>query len=533
MLSAAAPRYEDALALLLTKSAEAVQEHVDAHGFGLVSQFKEQRVKPDDDLEFEKDSGSSTVTLDDCESLSDDETVSITSVGQAKRKSRRRIETRRSPAKTRPSTKAKNNGLHLKERRGRSRSRSPFTSPVTRTRSRSIRSNTSSSDSESGCESRYNHPPPPPPPPPSRRMPLLGAFGKPANSANIHPRPMPPGFPNFTAKYPITSALPPLPPPPPPPPPSSISCAPRYMTRPLSLPPVPPTNVSYPPGNNTTNSSSANNPPIRPHRFIPPPPPPPPPAPAPSTQPTQNQPQPQPKTHDIVLLIRWRHHSECRVLERLPLYAHSIQRAALFYIQRKPNSFEAFDPSASPRAPFAGLMAALRSVSVDGVVYNLDSWSIESSTVTPVDGGNKEADLTRIVEGLLPSTSSSSVIPVFEVEVWNQTPWMSKPSEHAGVGARQNQGQPQTRGHGVWFPPPPPPPGVTGRVNGSGINNNVSSNNGTGNSNGNVASSQLQKAASNPWPTETGSPSSGEGNATNTCGDLPAAWGSPYHPKDW
>ncbi|KAK4143862.1 uncharacterized protein C8A04DRAFT_28430 [Dichotomopilus funicola] len=417
VLSAAAPRYEDALALLLTKSAEAVQEHVDAHGFGLVSQPKEQHVKLDDGVEFEKDSGSSTVTLDDYESLSDDETVSITSVGQAKRKSRRRIETRQSPAKTRQATKAKESG-HPKERRGRSRSRSPFKLPITRTRSRSIRSDTSSSESGSDYESHDDNRsrPPPPAPQSSRRMAPFSAFGKPANSANPDPRPFVPGLPKFTAKYPATSAASLLPPPPPPPPPSSISCAPRHMPRPLSMPPIPPINVSYPPGNNNTTAANANNPPFRPQRFVPPPPPPPPPP--PFTQPTPNQPQPQPKTHDIALRIRWRGHGEHRVLERLALYPHSIQQAALSYVKRRPYSFENIQPSAAPTV-FSGLKAALRNVSVDGVVYDLGAWSSEtSSTGTAAGGGSGSgrADLARVIEGLLPSTSSSAVIPVFEVD---------------------------------------------------------------------------------------------------------------------
>jgi Wiskott-Aldrich syndrome protein len=127
LLSETAPSLDDALQALHVRSAEAVQNYIGTNGFAFRSSKRRSR-----DIGYDSDSASSSVTLDDCESLSDNETVSVTSVGRAKRSSRRKAD-----------KAAKRSAGKHKARHGRSRSRSPSFS-TTRARSHSTCSSSSS-----------------------------------------------------------------------------------------------------------------------------------------------------------------------------------------------------------------------------------------------------------------------------------------------------------------------------------------------------------------------------------------------------
>ncbi|KAG7290974.1 hypothetical protein NEMBOFW57_000981 [Staphylotrichum longicolle] len=190
LLSETAPSLPDALQALHVKSAEAVQNYIGSNGFALVSGIKKRGARrggSSHDDGHDSDSTSSTVTLDDCESLSDDETISVTSVGRAKR-SRRKAD--------RP---GKASSSKHKPRHGRPRSRSPsFSAARARSRSRSRSRYTCSSSSESDLDD-YS-----PPIIPSRRPPFLNAF-----TQRLPPRPPQNGFSTFLAGH--------HPPPPPPP----------------------------------------------------------------------------------------------------------------------------------------------------------------------------------------------------------------------------------------------------------------------------------------------------------------------------
>ncbi|KAK3302539.1 uncharacterized protein B0T15DRAFT_496998 [Chaetomium strumarium] len=197
VLSEKAPSYQDALEALFVRSAEAVQNYIATNGFACVSNIGKQTPKHTGGHgggdESDTDS-SSTVNLSECESLSDDETVSVTSVGRLKKRRGRKAD---KSAKTASSTKAK-------PRQPRSRARSP--SVLTdRARSRS------SSSSSSGDELHYG-----PPTLPSACAPHGGAGCRtwPLRAVPTTPWPLPKASSAFTAGHP---------PPPPPPPPQPAS----------------------------------------------------------------------------------------------------------------------------------------------------------------------------------------------------------------------------------------------------------------------------------------------------------------------
>jgi Wiskott-Aldrich syndrome protein len=244
LLSETAPSFYDALQALHVRSAEAVQSYIGTNGFAFRSSKRRSR-----DIGYDSDSASSSVTLDDCESLSDNETVSVTSVGRAKRSSRRKAD-----------KAAKRSAGKHKARHGRSRSRSPSFS-TTRARSHST-----CSSSSSELEPHYD-----PPTMPPRRAPFLNGF-----SQRMPPRPPPNAFSAFSMG----------PPPPPPPPPASMP------------------HPNYGPPNMNTNDNKHVNHPQQPLLPLPRPPIPgaftfpklshPPPPPPPPTSTKTNTPNPNP-----------------------------------------------------------------------------------------------------------------------------------------------------------------------------------------------------------------------------------------------
>ncbi|KAK4123264.1 hypothetical protein N657DRAFT_681381 [Parathielavia appendiculata] len=414
LLSETAPSFYEALQALHVKSAEAVQNYIGTNGFAVPSSVKKPNSKHfgSRDDGHESDSASSALTLDECESLSDNETISVTSVGREKR-------TRRKADQS-----AKTSAPEHKSRQGRPSSPSPSFS-TTRARSRS--SCSTSSDSEL----HYEDPSIP------RRPPFLNVFSQ----------RVPPGPPQFTP-----SGSFPRGPPPPPPPPSGplgdISTVPRYI--PPMRPIPPPTSFTIvdkrpPPRAPAIMTITPTSTPTTPPTNRPP-----------TTTTTQTQ------QHDIILLIRWRYHGERRALEQAShMTVRGIQLAALSFVQRQAAFFANVPPEGTlaHRVALAGLKAAVRSVVVDGVVYDLTGYAAEG-------------DLTRLVAGLCASSSSGASkadgVPRFEVEVWNVGGSVGGHGEGvvggvgvpvrlgSGAGGVSSQGAVGAASRMVF----PPPPGV-------------------------------------------------------------------------
>ena len=398
LLSETAPSASEALQALHNRSAEAVQNYIGTNGFA----FKKRRARDGHETDgYESTTTVSTATLEECESLSDDETISVTSVGQAKRSSRR---------KANKSGKEKTASKH-KQRQGRSRSRSPSFS-TTRVRSHSASSSSSGSEINDTL--------------PARRYPVV---------IKTLPQRPPPRAPQNG----FTVPLHPLPPP------SGIWNNAMPTTGPGMLNPGPPAPASfsftYP--NNPVNSSPLS------------------PSSAPTIVPGGLPPQQQQQTlHDIVLTIRWRN-SERRTLEQTPnISVRAIQAAALAFVRRQPIPLANLPPQdpLAPRMPLAGLKATVKSVVVDGAVYDLTGYLGD--------------DLTRLVESLAsPGSPGGGVgkgsVPRFEVEVVNMGLAPPMTSGRIVSGGIPPQGGVSGIGGvngGIRMPlsmPPPPPPGVT------------------------------------------------------------------------
>jgi Wiskott-Aldrich syndrome protein len=141
----------------------------------------------------------------------------------------------------------------------------------------------------------------------------------------------------------------------------------------------------------------------------------------PTSTPTSSTSPIAPTRHDIILLIRWRHHGERRALEQTShMTVRGIQQAALAFVRRQAASFVNVPPAEGRTLPayrmlMAGLMAAVKAVVVDGVAYDLSGYAGE--------------DLSRFVASLASSSGSGTSpsgtgakvggVPLFEVEVWN------------------------------------------------------------------------------------------------------------------
>jgi Wiskott-Aldrich syndrome protein len=446
LLSETAPSLDDALQALHVRSAEAVQNYIGTNGFALRSSKRRSR-----DIGYDSDSASSTVTLDDCESLSDNETVSTTSVGKAKRSSRRKAD-----------KAAKRSAGKHKARHGRSRSRSPSFS-TTRARSRSNCSSSSESELHydpptmpprrapflNGFSQRMPPrpppnafsgfamgPPPPPPPPPPAGIPPPN-YGPPNMNTNDNKHvnhPQPPLLPLPRPPIPGAFTFPKLPhnPPPPPPPPPATS-----TITPAPTPTSPPTN---PPPIQHHHQAPHPHPHHQPHHHHHHPPPPPPPQ-----QPHHHQTQhPQQHQHDLILDITWPNHGTRRTVIQTPhLSARHIQHAALAFARGRAATFDGV-PSpqehggpAAYRGVVGGLrVAVLRGVTVlgggngDGGRCDLSGWAGD--------------DLGGLVRGLAAASSGGGGgkglgVLRFEVEV--------------GSGSAGNGG-----GEGSAYAVPIPPP---------------------------------------------------------------------------
>ncbi|KAL2017314.1 hypothetical protein VTK56DRAFT_2337 [Thermocarpiscus australiensis] len=218
LLSETASSLHGALQELHLKSAEAVRDYVANNGFAFVPSDQNRGYKRagehDDGEGSDSASVSSTLTLDDalsaCESLSDDETVSVTSVGRAKGRSRR-------------------NASKMTSAKGKA------------TPSRS----SDSGDDRKHCDSDADMSPNPP-----NRRPVLRGLSQPMRFPAPRPQPQPQPQPARHGLSAFTMAPPPPPPPPPPAPfsgagpaygPSTTTCISRAPAA-----PAPPKPQSHP-----------------------------------------------------------------------------------------------------------------------------------------------------------------------------------------------------------------------------------------------------------------------------------------------
>jgi Wiskott-Aldrich syndrome protein len=389
VLSEKSPWYQDALQTLFVKSAEAVQNYIASNGFAFVSSIGKQTTKQTGG--HESDTDSSSTVLSECESLSDGETVSVTSVGRLKKRRGRKAG---KSGKAASSTTAE-------LRQPRARARSPSVSP-SRARSRS------SSSSSSDDELHYS-----PPTLPSACAPHGGAGGRTLPPWTIPTTPWP--LPKASSAVPAAHPPPPPPPPPPqptspggnpssgsgttparPPPPSFIPPKPPVVTRasePMLCPP--PSAARY----NHTDSAPSNGT-NHTGNFVPRPP---------SITPF----------HDVILAIRWRDQGGAPMLvlhQMSRLSMTSIRDAALAEVRRQPNT-GVYRPGQAPGSisPLSNvalsprLRAAVKAMVLDGTEYGLTGWTGD--------------DLTRLVALLSRGITRNSpagggYLPKFEVEVW-------------------------------------------------------------------------------------------------------------------
>ncbi|KAK4114342.1 hypothetical protein N656DRAFT_586550 [Canariomyces notabilis] len=475
LLSEAGQSVYEALQALHVKSAEAVQNYIANNGFALPQAVKKQRAKQagnhGDGRDSDAASVSSTVTIEqsdtDCGSLSDNETVSVTSVGRAKRRNQH---------------KAKRSTKH-KSRRSRSRSRSPF-SPQ-----RSL-SSSSESDDDFAFRGSTRLPPIPFRQAPGRfnpfPQPTARLGNNPGNEIPPHERWRP-----FLQD------------------PSCITIEPaEKFERAANRPPGPPstaaaaaaamTSCGYTPIGVVTGAGMAMaKPPAGPaatgpnHVGMP--------THSPSTAAaSQPGPQPQPQLMDLVLVVRWRHHGPCHhnqpraTLQQLPypLTVRQIQDAALTYVRRQPGAFASTSTTASGPTPpdMTGLLS-----------HRL--WQLRATVKTLIVGDGEEvdlggytgsADLTRLV--VAGSGAGSSGIPRVEVDVFGEGPVRGGPGTGVGGGGTGLGGMmppvgpagpvPGTgavgsahgssSGQAIGLPPPPPPPPPSRSPAGSmGLNDGV------------------------------------------------------------
>ncbi|KAL2164068.1 hypothetical protein VTH06DRAFT_3282 [Thermothelomyces fergusii] len=445
LLSEAAASLTGALQALHDRSAEAVQNYISSNGFASVSAAKQWSSAFDDDDDDDEDdveahgNDSSTATLEESRSLSDDETASLSSVGRVKRRRRKAREPAGESSARRKAT-----------RQGRARSRSPWR-PARPARSPSPSPSRSSCSSSPGYRSHYD----PPAINPFQRPPIPHDF-----SQRMPPRP-PPRPPQGTFPF-LTKGhhAPPPPPPPPPPVPQPFIRA-TYGSTTSTMPPPPVRGPLFPgnkaPPNTANRDSSGHNDAVR--TTMPPTPHASPPGHHPAVHRYRNQrrqpqpqpqQQPQPAMHDLVLHIRWRHHGERRIVQQTSqITTRGLQQSALSFVTQHGASF-ANGPSSplqqqqqqqAPPGSSAGLRAAVRAVVVDGLAYDLAGWA--------------GADLGRLLDRLLASQHGASAkpMPTFEVDVWG-----------AGEDAARRSAPPATPGLACGMPSAAADGEATGRA---------------------------------------------------------------------
>ncbi|GAB1320106.1 hypothetical protein MFIFM68171_10316 [Madurella fahalii] len=480
LLSETAPFVYDAVLALHVKSAEAVQNYIANNGFAPVpsvkSRFK-QGGSHEDEGNSDAASVSSTVTVDDCESLSDNETVSVTSVCRTKHQNHRKA------------------GRSTKRRSRQPRSPSPF--------SRSVESE---SEDDFDFERARGIPPLP-----IRRPPFFNGFSpgtiRPGGYAP-HPRLQHNKHRSFPALSSMGTTPAPAPPFPSATPSSSTSTSPATNPPPsyhllgmghagantvTSLPPQPPKPPAAAPVPAAVPVMATAPMPTLPPHFNP--------------NPTITNPQ-QPHLIDTILLIHWRrprdhhhHHNNNNnnsssssnalsthraALQQLPspLTVRRLQDAALAYVRRQPEHHKdmlLLHLHTKNNSTWQ-LRAVVKKLVVSSGGGGGAGGGEEEYDLSGYGGG---ADLTRLVAA--GKGKGNGELPRVEVEVFGcESPAQAvgamgmSPPPAAGSGARSGSGSsgsgPRsgiTRQAGGMFPsgrgaPPPPPSGVVGMRMGVG-----------------------------------------------------------------
>ncbi|KAK3368220.1 hypothetical protein B0H63DRAFT_72793 [Podospora didyma] len=439
LLSESGASIDEVLHALHVKSAEAVQNYISTNGFEFVPVLKKRsssnNIPNDVDDASDNDSAfsgsaSSTVTMSEtgsvCESLSDNETVSVLSNGERPAKH----DTRKKASKR--SSKDKKTAEKAKARRSRSESspRSPSRS-LSRSSSQCRSCANEESEDEDGPSFRPSPPRfrfprgrcPPPPPPPGWNT-HSGMFAQPAMS-----RIPPPGFPSMPP-----SGFPSMPPPPPPPPPSAPSpSAPRPAP-----PPVPSCDLPSPLGPVQPKLDSR---PLHGHSaFFP-----------------KRTPEPTEALHPVRLLIRWRGHGEHRALEQARLSVSGIRDAALKYIRR-----QIVVPYNTIPSYMWTMRATVRSATIDGEEYDISGYTGDQLYHLLDCSPSPSASLSAGSPG-----SVVNKVPRFEVEVETQPPpAMPRPPPGGGGGTSRGGHQPPTNNSNNGFhhhqSNMPPMPGMGG-----------------------------------------------------------------------
>ncbi|KAB5570495.1 hypothetical protein GE09DRAFT_1217928 [Coniochaeta sp. 2T2.1] len=386
-LHAAGLTPETAVSELHAKSAEIARGHITLNGYALVRRSDKKRSSKASSDQDNPALSESSLTVDvidlsassDCESLSDDETVSIAS----------RAGDQQTKQKSHKSHKRKEGGKGGSDaRRSRSRSRSRSTTrSVSRSSASQSRSRSRSRSSSTSSEYRqvygpprpqpmnsmrpFNNPPPPPPPgytnwpPHMREMP-----GPPRTNNNPHHHHHHPG----AAR--------------PPPPPASSGPIPTLTpTHPaMTVPPPSPSNGGGGP---------------------------------------QQQPRPQQRLHDVLIHIHLQGRGDAKVLKRLPGPTQSaLKSAALSHVRHNPQAFGGANPQdhhALKISPLGSpgsvhLSAVLRGVSVGGPGGG------EQIDLQGYQGENLGALVQELVQAHRHAPSRAGgggggLLPRFEVEV--------------------------------------------------------------------------------------------------------------------
>ena len=498
LFSESAATIPEALQALHARSAEAVQNHIDANGWDFVAVPKKHWTRKasdkdqgDSDVESSySQSASSTVTLSDA---SDDDLVSV-----GGHPSHRANESRAGKKKaSKPSKKGKG-----RVGRSRSRSRSQSRSP---SRSRSPRRNRSSSvgtvTSSSGDEDprvsprpplffrpnrmrapnyppgwepghppvnlslaptnpnimRGQQPPPPPPPPPPRPFPGVTLMPNPGQ-----PLPMPPPFPVLNEQQRMqrmqqlnqikTEALGLA---------RQRSPAGASTQRPnqpypfITLPARRPESTQ----SNGSDGNSANKP--APNTGY-----------NPYTTVFSAPAPPQSPTHDVLLHIRWRHPTDTtrireeRVLEQIPrLSVSDLKKAAITHVQRQTTDINSKDsPNAKQPSTF------LTNNNRTPWTVSLKRLSIQDGITCAISPSiSDDASLLRLIQATDTSPQSDK-IPVFDVDVYDRA---RGPLDGPSTDNNENNNNntpicfPNNQSPRVIYPfttPPMPQPGWGGQV---------------------------------------------------------------------
>ncbi|KAB5515631.1 hypothetical protein GE09DRAFT_1294593 [Coniochaeta sp. 2T2.1] len=398
-LHAAGLTPETAVSELHAKSAEIARGHITLNGYALDQRSDKKRsskgASSDHDNPALSDSSLTIDVIDlsassGCESLSDDETVSIASGAGDKW-------TKQKGGKSHKRKESGKGGSDARRSRSRSRSRST-TRSVSRSSASQSRSRSRSRFRSSSTSSEYRPVYGPPRPQPMNSMRPMSM--RPSNN------------------------------PPPPPPPGYTNWPPHMREMPG------PPRMNNPPHHHHHHHPGAARPPPPPTSSIPTPT---------STHPAmtippssppngggglQQQPQSQPRLHDVLIRIYWLGRGYAQVMNRLAGPTQSaLKSAALSHVRRNPQAFGGANPQdhhdlkitplGSPGSK--NLSVVLRGVSVGG------PGGREQVDLQSYQGENLGALVQELVQAHQHAPSRAGcLLPRFEVEVNSGPPWQQQ-----------------------------------------------------------------------------------------------------------